>query len=105
MDDNSIADQVSLAQAAEQAERYDDMAEIMRKVVLEVKDQGLTDLQRNLLSVAYKNLVGTRRSAWRTISAVVAKDGVNQLATEYLEKIKKELVNICEDVLVSSIVK
>ena len=52
--------------------------------------------------MAYKNLVGTRRSAWRTISAVVAKDDENQLATEYLEKIKKELVNICNDVLVSN---
>ena len=104
MDDNCIADQISLAQAAEQAERYDDMAEIMRKVVLELfgAKQELTDLQRNLLSVAYKNLVGTRRSAWRTISAVVAKDDENQLATEYLEKIKKELVNICNDVLVSN---
>ena len=30
----------------------------------------LTDEQRNLLSVAYKNVVGQRRSAWRITKAM-----------------------------------
>ena len=104
MEDNSIADQISLAQTAEQAERYDDMVETMKNVVYKVKEHGLTDLQRNLLSVAYKNLVGARRTAWRTISAIIAKPTDNEttqrLAIEYQEKIVKELKNICDDVLV-----
>ena len=30
----------------------------------------LSNEERNLLSVAYKNSVGSRRAAWRTISAI-----------------------------------
>jgi hypothetical protein len=30
----------------------------------------LSSEERNLLSVAYKNQVGSRRGAWRTISAI-----------------------------------
>ena len=30
----------------------------------------LNNEERNLLSVAYKNSVGSRRAAWRTISAI-----------------------------------
>ena len=30
--------------------------------------------ERNLLSVAYKNTVGSRRAAWRIISSVEQKD-------------------------------
>lgn len=37
-----------------------------------------TDLspeERNLLSVAYKNVVGVRRAAWRQLKDVEAKEG------------------------------
>ena len=30
----------------------------------------LSSEERNLLSVAYKNSVGSRRAAWRTVSAI-----------------------------------
>jgi len=33
-------------------------------------DQELSNDERNLLSVAYKNYVKTRRDAWRTIQAI-----------------------------------
>lgn len=44
---------------AEQAKLYDDMAALIKKV----EDAGveLSNNERNLLSVAYKNVVGTRR--------------------------------------------
>lgn len=48
------------AKLAEQAERYDDMADAMKKLVENYKP--LTNEERNLLSVAYKNVVGARRS-------------------------------------------
>jgi 14-3-3 protein epsilon len=34
----------------------------------------LSNEERNLLSVAYKNAVGSRRTAWRTISAIQSKE-------------------------------
>jgi hypothetical protein len=46
---------------AESAERYEDMAAAM-KAVAESEKKTLTVEERNLLSVAYKNVVGSKRS-------------------------------------------
>lgn len=50
---------VQKAKLAEQSERYDDMAQAM-KAVTETGVE-LSNEERNLLSVAYKNVVGARR--------------------------------------------
>ena len=62
---------VQRAKLAEQAERYDDMAASMKSVT----ETGieLSNEERNLLSVAYKNVVGARRSSWRVISSIEQK--------------------------------
>ncbi|XP_062384954.1 14-3-3 protein zeta/delta [Sardina pilchardus] len=94
------SDLVQKAKLAEQAERYDDMAASM-KAVTEI-DEELSNEERNLLSVAYKNVVGARRSSWRVVSSIEQKtDGTDkkQMAQEYREKIEKELKEICNDVL------
>ncbi|KAL6457658.1 hypothetical protein MHYP_G00346210 [Metynnis hypsauchen] len=91
---------VQKAKLAEQAERYDDMAASM-KAVTELGEE-LSDEERNLLSVAYKNVVGARRSSWRVISSIEQKtDGSDKqaMAKEYREKIESELQSICKDVL------
>lgn len=91
------------AKLAEQAERYDDMASAM-KAVTETGVE-LSNEERNLLSVAYKNVVGARRSSWRVISSIEQKtegsERKQQMAKEYREKVEKELREICYDVLVS----
>uniref|UniRef100_A0A8C0Q9F5 14-3-3 domain-containing protein n=1 Tax=Canis lupus familiaris TaxID=9615 RepID=A0A8C0Q9F5_CANLF len=65
MDENEL---VQKAKLAEQAERYDDMPACMKSVT----EQGaeLPNEERNLLSVAYKNVVGAPRSSWRVISSI-----------------------------------
>jgi len=92
---------VQRAKLAEQAERYDDMAQSM-KAVTETGHE-LTNEERNLLSVAYKNVVGARRSSWRVISSIEQKtegsERKQQMAKEYREKVEKELRDICNDVL------
>jgi len=90
------------AKLAEQAERYDDMVKFMRAVV--VKEGELTDEERNLLSVAYKNVTGARRSSWRILSSLLTKrEEKNKenltVMTDYRDKVEKELEQICEDVL------
>ena len=72
------------------------------KTVTEKKQQ-LSNEERNLLSVAYKNVVGTRRSSWRVISSIEQKaDEVKQkVVKEYREKIEEELKTVCNEVLVS----
>ena len=95
---------VQRAKLAEQAERYDDMAQSMKSVT----ETGieLSNEERNLLSVAYKNVVGARRSSWRVISSIEQKtegsaERKQQMAKEYREKVENELRDICQDVLVS----
>ena len=90
-----------------QAERYDDMAAAMKQVT--EKDADLSNEERNLLSVAYKNVVGARRSSWRVISSIEQKTEGSEkkqaMAKDYREKVEKELTKICEEVLVSDFLK
>ncbi len=51
------------------------MVEYMKLVIDITKD--LKDEERNLLSIAYKNAVGSRRTAWRAISAYELKEKNN----------------------------
>merc|ERR1712106_300747 len=82
---------VQRAKLAEQAERYDDMAASM-KAVTETGIE-LSNEERNLLSVAYKNVVGARRSSWRVISSIEQKTEGSEkkqaMAKEYREKSKR----------------
>jgi len=61
--------------------------------------------ERNLLSVAYKNVIGARRASWRIVSSIEQKeeskgnDSHVQLIKTYREKIEAELAKICEDIL------
>ncbi|NWY89501.1 1433S protein, partial [Loxia curvirostra] len=93
--------QVQKAKLAEQAERYEDMADFM-KAVVEHGDE-LSNEERNLLSVAYKNVVGCQRSAWRVISSIEHKteegDDKAQVVNEYREKVEQELNSVCNNVL------
>uniref|UniRef100_A0AC35UGW8 14_3_3 domain-containing protein n=1 Tax=Rhabditophanes sp. KR3021 TaxID=114890 RepID=A0AC35UGW8_9BILA len=92
---------VQRAKLAEQAERYDDMAQSMKKVT-EIGTE-LSNEERNLLSVAYKNVVGARRSSWRVISSIEQKsEGADQkmkMAFDYKLIIETELKNISLEVL------
>lgn len=54
-----------LARLAEHAERYDEMVEFMHEVVEATDELNLEE--RNLLSLAYKNVIGTRRASWRLV--------------------------------------
>ena len=103
MSEGDKDEQVQMAKLAEQAERYDDMAGAMKRVT----EQGneLSNEERNLLSVAYKNVVGARRSSWRVISSIEQKTEGNEkkckMAKGYREKIETELKEVCHEVLVS----
>lgn len=92
---------VSRARLSEQAERYDDMAASMKE--LTKSNRQLSNEERNLLSVAYKNVVGARRSSWRVVSSIESKSESPEkkvnMAKEYRMKIETELNEICDDVL------
>merc|ERR1712007_400663 len=94
---------VYFAKLAEQAERYDEMADYMEKVG-NLPDE-LSVEERNLLSVAYKNAVGSRRGAWRIITSVEQKETSKgneeqaKYAKEYRTKVEAELQKICDAVV------
>lgn len=108
-----------LAKLAEQSERFEgksittifihslsliDMMDYMKKVA--VQSGELTVDERNMFSVAFKNVIGSRRASWRIISSLEQKEESKGIAfhmsciKEYHSKIEKELENICNDVLV-----
>ncbi len=135
MTENTREDHVYMAKLAEQAERYDGMClflfsclclsihcghrEMQWSFVLtpysiemveEMKyvaklNVELTVEERNLLSVAYKNVIGARRASWRIISSIEQKEENKGNEThvkkikEYRTKVEKELSNICSDIL------
>jgi len=96
-------DAVYMAKLAEQAERYDEMVDNMKEVA--ASNEELTVEERNLLSVAYKNVIGARRASWRIVSSIEQKEeskGNDAQVTKikaYRNKIEAELSDICEDIL------
>jgi len=90
---------IQKAKLAEQAERYEDMASAMKEVT-KMEEGPLSTEERNLLSVAYKNIVGAKRSSWRVISSIEQKATDKEtLAAEYRKKIEAELDETCHEVL------
>ncbi|KAL6011983.1 Growth-regulating factor 12 [Asimina triloba] len=92
-----------MAKLAEQAERYDEMVESMKKVAK--LDLELTVEERNLLSVGYKNVIGARRASWRIMSSIEQKEESKaneqnvKLIKTYCQKVEDELSKICHDIL------
>jgi 14-3-3 protein len=80
-----------------------EMVENMK--VVASADQELTVEERNLLSVAYKNVIGARRASWRIVTSIEQKEESKgneaqvTLIKEYRQAIEAELAKICEDIL------
>jgi 14-3-3 protein epsilon len=106
MADTNRLTNVYQAKLAEQAERYDDMVESMKKVANMGAD--LSVEERNLLSVAYKNVIGARRASWRVLSSIEVKESERandgdiqkaQLVKAYKGRVEKELDQVCDEIL------
>ncbi|OAY72616.1 14-3-3 protein 6 [Ananas comosus] len=69
------------------------------------KGEELTVEERNLLSVAYKNVIGARRASWRIVSSIEQKEegrgNQDHVAAihAYRARIEAELTNICGGIL------
>ena len=79
------------------------MVEYMKKVA-ESSQEDLSLEERNLLSVAYKNVVGARRASLRIIGSIESKEVEKgsdkaQLVKLYKTKVSDELDTICRDIL------
>ncbi|KAI3504960.1 hypothetical protein L1887_26782 [Cichorium endivia] len=97
---------VYLAKLAEQAERYEEMVKFMEKLVVGLTPVSeLTVEERNLLSVAYKNVIGSLRAAWRIVSSIEQKEESRKnddhvvLVKDYRSKVENELTDLCAGIL------
>ncbi|CAE7734569.1 BMH2 [Symbiodinium sp. CCMP2592] len=95
---------VFMARLAEQAERYEDMVEYMKRVACMGSELNLDE--RNLFSVAYKHAVGARRQAWRAVNTLEKREAaaskgaaILELVQKYREKVETELANKCREAL------
>jgi len=101
VNDLDATDLLNAAKIAEVAERYTDMCEFLHKLV-EMKctsKETLTVDERNLLSVAYKNVVGTKRQSWRMLTQGNFDQLDQAQLTDYRSIIEKELKEVCNEVI------
>lgn len=106
MSSKEFQDAVERARLLEIAERYEDMAEEMRKAVeiIAKERQELSVSARNSFSLAYKNLVSSRRSSWRAlfsekIKIQETKPKELHNVDDLLIRVEKELHAYCDQVL------
>lgn len=113
----TTAELVSLGLCVEQAERYEDMTKLMQRVVhMKYADKDMKRKknpeelkvdERNMLSVAYKNVVGKRRQSWRNLKQErenYTKDSTEyqlplELHAAYQKVVEDELASKCNEVL------
>ncbi len=90
-----------MARVAEQAERFDDMVDFLRPILKE-KGGDFSVEERNLLSVGFKNLIGGKRTAIRTISAIEQNPKYAKFGGalgQYKKKIEGELQKDCQNII------
>lgn len=97
----SDEENIFLARVAEQAERFEDMVDFL-KPVLDSKGAALNTDERNLLSVAFKSLISSKRAAWRTITAIEQNPKYQKFGEHlkaYKTKIETALYADCEKII------
>lgn len=97
----SVEESIFLARVAEQAERFEDMVDFL-KPVLDQKGADISSDERNLLSVAFKNLISSKRTAWRTISAIEQNPKYQKFSDSlggYKKRIEEGLYRDCENII------
>ena len=103
------SDLVSRARIAEKADRFHEMKEFMREVASTPDPEtGLVDLtsdERNLLSIAYKNVVNNKRVSWRILNQHIQKESKKENSpylsdiTAFMHEVEEELITVCNEIL------
>lgn len=77
------------------------------KLIIELFDAQLTIDERNLLSIAYKNITNVLRNSWRIVNNVEKSQASRQvgatkqhiLTRRQRQRIERELTNTCKDIV------
>eukprot|EP01064_Diplonema_japonicum_P006312 TRINITY_DN14209_c1_g1_i1.p1 TRINITY_DN14209_c1_g1~~TRINITY_DN14209_c1_g1_i1.p1 ORF type:complete len:251 (+),score=75.73 TRINITY_DN14209_c1_g1_i1:64-816(+) len=95
---------IFMAKLCEQAERHDEMVSCIKKAIKQNPE--LSTEERNLLAVAYKAQIGSRRASWRIVSSIEQKEEMKgntqhaKLITTYRKMFEKEVGEICDDLII-----
>ena len=92
---------IFMARVADQAERYEDMVQFLKEIIQETSEDVSMDV-KNLLSVGFKNLISSQRSAWKTVQAIEQNKKYAEYSSncaEYRSKIAKELEANCKKII------
>ena len=95
---------IYLARLCEQTERYAEMIEYVKGFIAKTP-QDLSAEERNTLSVAYKNLIGTRRTSWRILTSIEEKEerrgneSNKSFTVSYRADVGVEILKYCNDIL------
>ena len=98
---SNVEEYIFLARVAEQAERFDDMVDQLEHVLAE-KGADVTSDERNLLSVAFKNLISSKRAACRTIAAIEQNPKYSKFSDAlagYKATIESKLQEDCQKII------
>ena len=98
---DQVEEKIFLARVAEQAERYEDMVDFLEEV-LKTKGGSVNADERNLLSVAFKNLISSKRQACRTITAIEQNPKYSKYLDAllaYKKQIEGKLADDCQKVI------
>ena len=94
---------IFLARVSEQAKRFSNMIEFLQNAIENKRaDDEFSVEEWNLLSVGFKNIIGVRRSAIRTINAIEQNPKYEKFADAlsiYKKKIEGELQEKCAMVI------
>ena len=93
-----MEEKIFLARVAEQAERFEDMVDFLNQAIDAKSGEDFTIDERNLLSVGFKNLIGSQRGAIRTIGAIEQNPKYQKFGdslANYKRKIEQELYDKC----------
>ena len=99
--ETTIEENIFMARIAEQSERFTDMVDFL-KIVIEQKGADMSAEERNLLSIAFKNLVASKRTAWRTVVSVQSNPKYllyTDSMCEYKTKLEDALFEECSNVI------
>merc|ERR1712151_1271021 len=98
---SNVEEHIFLARVAEQAERFEDMVDQLEKVMQE-KGADVSSDERNLLSVAFKNLISSKRAACRTIAAIEQNPKYSKFSdalAQYKASIETKLQEDCQRIV------
>merc|ERR1711907_794172 len=99
---NTMEEKIFLARVAEQAERFEDMVTFLKQAIDAKSGEDFTVDERNLLSVGFKNLIGSQRGAIRTIGAIEQNPKYSKFGDAlqgYKKRTEGELYTKCIDIV------